>query len=853
MRRSRRVASAASAEVVEPVEPVEPVQSTQSVRTKRKASDDPVPIEDWQQYISEDTLRVYYKQVGPKVEIPYELLADDEDREALVHSWEYQYVLSWLYNVCESFRTQHSSIAEYIIDTTGPIRTYWKDLKFDENLLWIDFHRVFPHIRLNLLKNVANNKSITMDQWDELLENHVGITDKFDDMRLPDQFNVLYRMIKFIEARNLPFRNYLSNYLDLFDFYHTELDEHRYLIALPAIGVLIERQLTRDDNDKELAVPIKLKNCTVQNKTDKSIELIHLDYSKEIDDYMHSVKFETTVLTTDFESFLEYWRNHKKNKQINEFCTSMIPDLIEHILYASKSMTMKEKEDSLAELMTRRKRSSRLVAKEKEVEKEEEQHKWLDKVTDRDQFIKHRNRVVGKFAKKVKDVIRNEIWYKFEQELKTEKLRRRNDPRLNTDSFGPSDEDPLGPMDWQIINDNPVFKENVVSMPPSHITDELKEVLPNLTELPSNLCITNEDIEERKKEGLPTDNEQLDIQDWLFDCPGETEPVTTLVSHEKEPEDPRIVNHSLVCCAECFRWQHWAHQPSKITEILTYASLKPSMLNDNIDHQLTEKDLAAVSYASTAPLPSILPSRRSVRARTADSREESREPEVQYNRPVDKRKPLGEFTLFVCGWCMENFESSIRSSFIPELQAIRLKQKKQFEYRMKKKREKEELKKAQAQLSNNDSNGNTSSFKTKVTNPTSTIDNGMHNSFATHQPVSNQLPQVSPVVNPITQEEALNSNQQLPIMNAQQVPMDNIQQASMYNSPQLPINNVQPEVPTITHNVNAMPNNFVGHTQMNGFQAVSATQLEIHPTTEHPITDAQSQAHQRFAPPSDSL
>lgn len=342
--------------------------------------------------------------------------------------------------------------------------------------------------------------------------------------------------------------------------------------------------------------------------------------------------------------------------------------------------------------MTRRKRSSRLVAKEKEVEKEEEQHKWLDKVTDRDQFIKHRNRVVGKFAKKVKDVIRNEIWYRFEQELKTEKLRRRNDPRLNTDSFGPSDEDPLGPMDWQIINDNPVFKENVVSMPPSHITDELKEVLPNLTELPSNLCITNEDIEERKRKVYQP------IMNNLTSRIGSS---IALVKQNLSQRWYHMKKNQKTLGLLTIPWyvvlsvsdgNIGLTNLQKLQKFLTYASLKPSMLNDNIDHQLTEKDLAAVSYASTAPPPSILPSRRSVRARTADSREESREPEVQYNRPVDKRKPLGEFTLFVCGWCMENFESSIRSSFIPELQAIRLKQKKQFEYRMKKKREKEELK-----------------------------------------------------------------------------------------------------------------------------------------------------------------
>lgn len=641
---------------------------------------------DWHQYVNEETLQAYMKQVRPKVEIPSGLLVNEEERELIQKSWEYQYVIAWLYNVCESFRTHGSYISELIESySKNTIKPYWKDLKFDENLLWLDFYKMFPHIRLNMLKNVANNKSVTLDQWYEIMSNHLEIPESFEELTLHEQFQFLYKIVKHIEARNLPFRNYLLNYLDLFDFEHIAIDDYKYIHALPNTGVLVQRTL-KTTTDAELNVPIKLKNCTVVDKRDDMLDLVHLDYSNEIVDYLSSFEFEYEVLSTDWETFLLFWEKNKKDKMLDEFCVTLIPEYVSHILYSSRAIKNKEKEDSLAELLTRRKRSSRLVAKEVEVKTQEEDDTLVDKATERNQYIKHKHRVVAKTVKKVKDIIRNEIWFRFEQELKKEKIRRKNHPKLSSDSFGPDDDHPMGEMDWEIINENSLFKERVIQMPPSVTSEEMNQKLSRYEDLPIHLCISEQDQESLTLQGMASEHEYVDIKDWFFNCPGEPEIPPQFVSCDAEPSDPHIANGSLVSCGECMRWQHWNHQPAKVVEIMNYAALKPTMINDGKEHRLTERDLSTVNFGTVQEAPIV--SRRSTRTKTTEQRETPEPTEVKSNRPIDKRRPIGEFNTFVCGWCMEKYENKFRESFIPELKAIRLKQKKQFEYRTKKKKEK---------------------------------------------------------------------------------------------------------------------------------------------------------------------
>lgn len=63
-------------------------------------------------------------------------------------------------------------------------------------------------------------------------------------------------------------------------------------------------------------------------------------------------------------------------------------------------MANREKERAIAELMTRRKRSSRLVAKEEENKKKDLESEWFEKLDEREQFIRHRNKLVSKEIKR---------------------------------------------------------------------------------------------------------------------------------------------------------------------------------------------------------------------------------------------------------------------------------------------------------------------------------------------------------------------------------------------------------------------------------------------------------------------
>ncbi|MCQ4775803.1 hypothetical protein NE634_19370, partial [Lacrimispora saccharolytica] len=82
----------------------------------------------------------------------------------------------------------------------------------------------------------------------------------------------------------------------------------------------------------------------------------------------------------------------------------------EYSLCSAKLLANREKERAIAELMTRRKRSSRLVAKEEENKKKDLESEWFEKLDEREQFIRLRNKLVSKEIKKIKDLLWNQLW-----------------------------------------------------------------------------------------------------------------------------------------------------------------------------------------------------------------------------------------------------------------------------------------------------------------------------------------------------------------------------------------------------------------------------------------------------------
>lgn len=632
---------------------------------------------EWQTYLPEETLLQWNKlqQTDPHVQLMQESFAD-----TLFASWNYQYVVAWLYKVCDSFAT----IGYGTATEDGSFKPMWKDIKFDEILLLNDLYDIqksgfireadsgdyfdeslYTMIRLQLLKQLSNNKGIHLKDWDTVVNHHLSNSEdtKFNYLSLVEQFEMIYRVIKIIETKSQVFINYLTNNLEMFQFDEYVLNDETSILALPNVGVLVQKKLVKTAKDVTLDVPIKLRNCTVDYRDEENniLEIVHLDLSNEIDTYLKSFKIEYEVLTQNWETFLEKFDQFSSNVDF----TALIPTYTEHQLYTRRLLLQKEKEKSMAELLVRRKRSSRLVAREEETKRKDIESEWYEKLDEREHFIKTRNKLVIKQTKKLKDILWNQLWSKYEQDIKVEKLKRRNDELPEDDN---EYEGELNALDHAVIENGPRFKERIIDVPPHQLPPV------NILELPEFLCITKEELHELANYGISTTSEQPDDKNWIFQCPGESElPLLTISNIEDEEANAELFNKPIICCDMCLRWQHWECQNPQVIQLLTIALNKP------IDQPLTQRDCAAVQLGGFS-------NRRS-------SRKQHNEPE--YVRPIDKRKPIKESVTFLCAWCLSEIENQLRQQFVPELKAIRFKQRKQLQDRERKRQLKEERKKLQ--------------------------------------------------------------------------------------------------------------------------------------------------------------
>lgn len=650
---------------------------TSTSRSVVPQTEDDMP--EWQTYLPEETLLQWNKlqQTDPHVQLMQESFAD-----TLFASWNYQYVVAWLYKVCDSFAT----IGYGTATEDGSFKPMWKDIKFDEILLLNDLYDIqksgfireadsgdyfdeslYMMIRLQLLKQLSNNKGIHLKDWDTVVNHHLSNSEdtKFNYLSLIEQFEMLYRVIKIIETKSQVFINYLTNNLEMFQFDEYVLNDETSILALPNVGVLVQKKLVKIAKDVTLDVPIKLRNCTVDYRDEENniLEIVHLDLSNEIDTYLKSFKIEYEVLTQNWENFLEKFDQFSSNVDF----TALIPTYTEHQLYTRRLLLQKEKEKSMAELLVRRKRSSRLVAREEETKRKDIESEWYEKLDEREHFIKTRNKLVIKQTKRLKDILWNQLWSKYEQDIKVEKLKRRNDELLEDEN---EYEGELNALDNAVIENGPRFKERIIDVPP-HQTPPV-----NILELPEFLCITKEELHELANYGISTTSEQPDDKDWVFQCPGESDlPLLTISNIEDEEANAELFNKPIICCDMCLRWQHWECQNPQVIQLLTIALNKP------IDQPLTQRDCAAVQLGGFS-------NRRS-------SRKQHNEPE--YVRPIDKRKPIKESVTFLCAWCLSETENQLRQQFVPELKAIRLKQRKQLQDRERKRQLKEEKRQLQQQ------------------------------------------------------------------------------------------------------------------------------------------------------------
>lgn len=619
----------------------------------------------WQRFCSEETLVQWYKLRPTE---PMMFSARERVGGELLGSWAYHVVVSWLYKVCDSFVT-----VSYAgdVDTFKPL---WRDVKFDEELLLQELaglaedSALWDTIRWQVLKQVANSRSVKLKDWDELAAHYLGQghTKPFGKLSLVEQFQELYAMIRVIERRNLPFRNYLVANLELFEpvIYEEEQEdgESDPLLALANVGVLVRKSVRQDPVEK-LHVPLKLRNCTVtlRDGDNMGFEVMHLDYGAEIDRYLQAVTVDYEVVTKDWEEFVQCVERHVQGESCPDVDYSDLVNVyVEHQLYSRRLLQHRQKEQEMQELLTRRKRSSRLVAREEQVRQRDLESEWLDRLDSRDQHLRKRHRLVARQKKKLEDLLWTQLWSNFEKDSRI----------IRAQPTSPSDYDSalnqwpeLTLDDLQVLRRGSRYVQQLCPAPSRQAMDE------EPAELPLPCCITEEDV----VRGVA---KEADDAKWVFECPGEPdqEPLWINSAEEEQEHSDLLSRSSLVCCEMCLTWQHWDCQPPQLLAILG------STIGRDVPTTARDYGLVQVGHAP------VLASRRSSRraavpdhAAAAASVEAPGEP--NYLRPTDKRRPLGETGTFVCSWCVHDLERQLRDSFPKELSAVRSKQRRHREER----------------------------------------------------------------------------------------------------------------------------------------------------------------------------
>ncbi|CCF56576.1 hypothetical protein KAFR_0B02790 [Kazachstania africana CBS 2517] len=622
---------------------------------------------EWHSYLSEETLTQLNRVDLSILESTYDKIRQFSD---VLTTWYYQYSIAWFYIVCnnspkpmwKSIRFDEVLLLNNILKLQKDIKEDYDDEDDDEEN---EHDHLYEILRFQLLKSLTNSKSTDWNtSVNELLSNSGRDTfqGEFIKLDVSRQFEIIYHVIKQIESKNLIFRNYLNNNFDLFNFPFIKLDDSKQLIVLPTNGTVVEKKVIYPD-PQDYMVPIKLSNCTI--KTD---ELIHLDYSQEINSYLDELKISYKPISTTFN---EYVKLCHECPGLNDFLEIKTINSIDSV----KLQQQLVKEKSMKELLTRRKRSSRLVAKEEETKKRELEDTILTKLDNRDNFMKLRHRNVSRLSKKIKEVIWNQLWNNFEIDFKNFKLSNKN-----IDLFDLNDEN-LNAIDLKVLEKGEKFGNLIIKTQNLDPMETSKLAETNILELPTDICITQKEIDTFEELTNSKFDNYPDNKDWIFKCSCHLD-LPPIVTNENEKDlDEMVLNHEIICCDLCYKWQHWNCQSDETKEILSFSN-----------KQSVEYATVLMGTNSTV----LLNTRRTLRNRNEDKEEKM---QVNTNRPTDKRTRFGECSIFICNWCIKSLEEDLRNTkFKPELGAVRLKQKKQHDDR--ERRKKIKLEKKRLELSN---------------------------------------------------------------------------------------------------------------------------------------------------------
>ena len=712
-------------------------------------------------------------------------------------SWFYQRVVSWLYAVCDS----------YVTTTLFQIKPLWRDISFNEFLLLEDIlrcidigsqkaeedynadfgdnndQRLFVEVRTKILdqlprgrhtSNVENNEPVSQDMVVNeyltginelhLVYDYTKVT--IDSLSTLTQFEILYHVIKYIESKSMIFRNYVTSKPDLFKVTQLGVSKNQkqneVIFTLQNPFTIVIKRVLRD-KISQFHIPIKLKHCTIRYEEEN--QLVYLDYTKEIETYLGSIQLDYEVLSYSFDGLLQLYDSSKKDETssynfkngADKLLMERITNGAELLIQTCKVLVQREKDKLLQELLTRRKRSSRLLVREEEVRRKEIGEQLSEKLDKRQAFLKHRHRSVARLTKKCKDLLWSDLWIRFNQDVKT--VTRKNGKygfslEAVAESSSSSSSSSLSAADRYVLQSGDTFKEPIIKMN-TVITEEDNESKTseqtnpsNMSpqELPTDLCITQDDISRSLELGIPLDRDITapdNCTDWIFQCTCEPGRKLTNISMADNEETNRekylslkLINGTpIICCDICSRWQHWNCQDPSLIQCVSLSAGR-SLKDIPTARIFTQRDFGTVpmnlsdlnpyrSRETSSSLEQDVAGHRSSRRRTTSTRRTraqdnkasnyvspyreqgsssdddndnddnnndnatvQQETDLRPKRPTDRRTRFGECAVFMCGYCLSKYEKQLRDTFVPELELLRAKQKRQHEDRERRKLEK---------------------------------------------------------------------------------------------------------------------------------------------------------------------
>lgn len=336
-------------------------------------------------------------------------------------SYKYLYVINWLYN-CRGFIKLQSEPFDVDLFEIELLNNNNLEKNETEENFYSTFNFAFlEKLKLSLISKINNSKA-TINDFEKIFRNWYGSESplgsdtesndnqnafelKFDHLSISDKVEIFYIIIKhlsclpsfrtWIDKKNIMYENLRMNSI----FSEVNLTEDKKIQFDYFLLFENNRLYRRTMIYNPLIVPKKKKNEIIADELyDSSL----FDVKKHVEfDLIFKDLYELNDTLIDFAKKMtipKYKTLHNKIIKIN-----VIDSILESEIRKRKILSSKKKEVNVANILTSRKRSSRLEAKEKQ-----KQDKLNDEGIHSDTSLKNESQIRLERRRKTKELRNNE-------------------------------------------------------------------------------------------------------------------------------------------------------------------------------------------------------------------------------------------------------------------------------------------------------------------------------------------------------------------------------------------------------------------------------------------------------------